>query len=146
MRPTGIRILLAAVLAVSFLSCRPATEMERCAQCGMDLEKYRRTQYEILWTDGTTSKTCGVQCGLTQQLLHIDKFRSAKARDYGSGEIFDARTGYYVFESRTVPDMAPGFIAFRDRSRAEAFGEETGGIVLDLEEALNTWKERNIKR
>jgi len=112
----------------------------------MDLEKYRRTQYEILWKDGTTSKTCGVQCGLTRQLLHIDRFRSATARDYGSGEILDAQTGFYVFGSRTVPDMAPGFIAFRDRSRAEAFREETGGTVLDFEEALNAWKERSIKR
>jgi hypothetical protein len=120
--------------------------VERCGQCGMDLSKFRKTQYEIRWADGTVTKTCGVQCGLTQQILHRDAFKSAVAKDYLTGDPFDARTGCYVFESKIIADMAPGFIAFRQRTDAEKFQNESGGRVLRFEEALSVWTERKARR
>jgi nitrous oxide reductase accessory protein NosL len=124
----------------------PVQVIERCGQCGMDLTKYERTRYEIHWMDGTTTKTCGVQCGLTQQILHRDKFKSSVAKDYVTGSSFDARTGCYVFGSRIVADMAPGFIAFRQRADAEKFQKESGGQVMSFNEALSVWAERKTRR
>ena len=124
----------------------PAQATERCGHCGMELSKYRRTQYEIRWSDGTVTKTCGIQCGLTQQILHHQKFKFSLAKDYLSGDSFDARTGYYVFGSNIVPDMAPGFIAFRLRADAENFQKESGGRVLSFNEALSLWAERKGDR
>jgi|WetSurSiteA1Bulk_404760.scaffolds.fasta_scaffold16800_1 copper chaperone NosL len=123
-----------------------AQVVERCGQCGMDLSKFRKTQYEIRWADGTVTKTCGVQCGLTQQILHRDNFKSAVAKDYLTGGPFDARTGCYVFESKIIADMAPGFIAFKQRTDAEKFQNESGGRVLSFEEALSVWTERKARR
>jgi nitrous oxide reductase accessory protein NosL len=120
--------------------------IEKCGQCGMELSQYRRTQYEIRWSEGTATKTCGVQCGLTQQILHRNKYVSSMATDYFSGNTFDAQTGYYVFGSRIVSDMAPGFIAFRLRTDAEKFQKESGGRVLSFSEALSLWTERKSNR
>lgn len=129
------------VVGLAFL-IGAAQSVERCRQCGMDLSKYQRTQYEITWTDGSVTKTCGVQCGLTQQILHPGKFKSAAAKDYHTGDRFDARQGYFVFGSRVLADMAPGFIAFRLRADAEKFQAEFGGEVLNFEEALSAWTKR----
>jgi copper chaperone NosL len=135
-----LSILLFATLPASL---HPAAfESGRCGQCGMDLSKFSRTQYEVRWKDGTSTKTCGVQCGLTQQILHRDKFKSAIAKDYVSGRTFDADKGFYVFGSRIVADMAPGFIAFRFRLDAEKFQKESGGKVMSFDEALKAWTER----
>ena len=134
-----IHILLAMLLF-------PAQVVERCGQCGMDLSKFRKTQYEIRWADGTVTKTCGVQCGLTQHILHPDKFKSSVAKDYVSGNPFDARKGYYVFGSKVVADMPPGFLAFERRAEAEKFQKQNGGRVLDFEEALSLWNERKARR
>lgn len=123
-----------------------AAKPERCGQCGMELSKYLRTRYEIKWVDGTVTRTCGVQCGLTQQLKHGDRFSSAVAKDYLSGNLFDAKRGSYVFSSKVLADMAPGFIAFETRKKAEDFAKEHGGQVLSFDEALSTWRERKTKR
>jgi hypothetical protein len=122
------------------------SDVERCGQCGMDLSKFRRTQYEIRWTDGSVTKTCGAQCGLTQQILHRDKFSCSMAKDYYTGDIFDARTGFYVFGSKVVPDMAPGFVAFQMRAGAEKFQKESGGQIMSYEESLSAWAERKAHR
>ena len=108
----------------------------------MDLSEYRGTQYRINWTDGTVTNTCGVQCGLTQHILHQNKFKSASAKDYLTGRTFDARKGSYVFGSRVLTDMAPGFIAFQLLSDAERFQKESGGKLMDYEKALSAWAER----
>jgi nitrous oxide reductase accessory protein NosL len=123
-----------------------ATEGERCGQCGMDLAMYGRTQYEIIWVDGTTTNTCGVQCGLTQQIKHRDKFKSSRAKDYFTGQLFDAQTGFYVFGSAIVTDMAPGFIAFRQREDARKLQKTSGGRVMGFEEALSVWTKRLVRR
>ena len=120
--------------------------VERCGQCGMDLSKFARTRYEIRWKDGAATKTCGVQCGLTQQILHRDKFKSSVAKDYVTGHLFDARTGSYVFGSSIIADMAPGFIAFQHRADAEKFQKESGGQVMSFDEALSAWTERKMHR
>lgn len=96
--------------------------------------------------DGTTTKTCGVQCGLTQQILHSGKFKSSVARDYYSGRLFDAARGFYVFGSKIIADMAPGFIAFEQSSDAEKFQKDAGGRVISFEEALSSWSERRKRR
>ena len=121
-----------------------SSRLRRCGQCGMSLSKYERTQYEIRWADGTVTKTCGVQCGLTQHILHRDRFQSAAAKDYFNGRTFDARNGYYVLGSRVLTDMAPGFIAFQSLANAEGFQKESGGELMNFEEALSAWGERKV--
>ena len=155
MRPVKRPLILLVALCVLLLVGLPlaqyvlkhpdAGSLRRCGQCGMGLSKYERTQYEIRWADGTAMRTCGVQCGLTQHILHRDKFQSAAARDYLTGRTFDALMGCYVFGSRVLTDMAPGFIAFQSLSDAEVFQKESGGELMSYEEALSAWTERKVR-
>ena len=142
-RPNGSRFRKMNIIQICFALMVLSTQIvERCGQCGMDLSKFRRTQYEIRWTDGTITRTCGVQCGLTQQVLHRQKFKSATAKDFYTGNPFDPGTGFFVSGSKVIADMAPGFIAFRLRMDAEKFQQESGGKVMNFGEALSAWTER----
>jgi nitrous oxide reductase accessory protein NosL len=79
-------------------------------------------------------------------MLHRPKYVSSVAKDYFSGSTFDAQTGYYVFSSRIIADMAPGFIAFKQRADAEKFQKESGGQIMSYSEALSIWAERKANR
>jgi hypothetical protein len=151
-RPIILLILLCALLLIALplaqyvLKNNEAGKSGRCGQCGMELSRFGKTRYEIYWIDGTMTTTCGVQCGLTQHFLHQNRFKSAVAKDYFDGSAFDARRGYYVFGSRVLSDMAPGFIAFRSLADAERFRAESGGEVLGFAEALSVRDERKVNR
>jgi len=135
--------LLIPVFAVLFITApvRAADEGLRCVQCGMDLSKYPHSLYTIHWKDGTVTKTCGVQCGLTQHLMNPDAFKSSSATDLITNREFPAADGFYVFKSSVTTDMGPGFIAFKDRTNAEKFREGFGGEVVTYQEALEIWAE-----
>ena len=111
----------------------------RCIQCGMDLHKYPHSLYTIEWQDGTVTRTCGVQCGLTQQLKKTDAFKSASATDLITNRQVPATEVFYVFKSSVTTDMGPGFIAFKSRIHAEKFRKGFGGTVLTHAEALKVW-------
>jgi len=135
--------LLIPVFALLFIATlvQAADDGMRCVQCGMDLNKYRHSLYTIQWKDGTVTKTCGVQCGLTQHLMHPDAFKSSTATDLITNREFPAADGFYVFKSSVTTDMGPGFIAFKDRTNAEKFQKGFGGQVVTYEEALKIWAE-----
>ena len=113
---------------------------KRCTKCGMDLSKYTHSAYIIEWKDGTTSKTCGVQCGLSLTLKNFDNYESAEATDLITNRKFPAVKGFYVFKSTVTTDMGPGFIAFMSRENADKFQKGFNGQVLTFQEALDNWK------
>ena len=86
--------------------------------------------------------TCGVQCGLTLHLRLKERFKSAMALDLHSNRAFNAQLGFYVYKSTAITDMAPGFISFATRSKAEKFAKGFGGQVVSYEEALKIWKKQ----
>jgi len=135
--------LLIPVFAVLFIAAPvpAADDGLRCVQCGMDLTKYPHSLYTIQWKDGTVTKTCGVQCGLTQHLMNRDGFESSTAMDLITNREFPAADGFYVFKSSVTTDMGPGFIAFKDQTNAEKFQKGFGGEVVTYEEALKIWAE-----
>jgi nitrous oxide reductase accessory protein NosL len=115
-------------------------EIKRCQVCGMDISKYPHTKYVVTTTGGEELFTCGVQCGLTLHLRLKEKFKSATATDLLSNRSFDAQKGFYVYKSSAITDMAPGFIAFSTREKAENFAKGFGGKVVTYQEALEIWK------
>ena len=135
--------LLIPVFAVLFIAAPvpAADDGLRCVQCGMDLTKYPHSLYIIQWKDGTVTRTCGVQCGLTQHLMNRDAFKSSSATDLITNREFPAADGFYVFKSSVTTDMGPGFIAFKDRMNAEKFQNGFGGEVVTYPEALKIWAE-----
>jgi len=117
-------------------------EVKRCMTCGMDISKYPHTKYVVTTTEGEESITCGVQCGLTLHLRLKERFKSAMALDLLTNRAFDAQSGFYVYKSTVITDMAPGFISFATRSNAEKFAKGFGGQVVSYEEALKIWKKQ----
>jgi len=115
-------------------------EITRCQVCGMDVSKYPHTKYRVMTTEGEEFYTCGVQCGLTLHLRLKGKFKSAMATDLLSNRSVDAQKAFYVYKSTVITDMAPGFIAFSTREKAENFAKGFGGKVVTYQEALEIWK------
>jgi hypothetical protein len=116
-----------------------ADDPGRCIICGMDNTQYPHSRYVVATTDGKTHVTCGVQCGLTLHLRLKEKWASASATDLLSNRVFDARKGFYVFKSSVITDMAPGFIAFKQKGHADKFAKGFGGQVVSYDEALELW-------
>ncbi len=131
-------ILVCAVFLVA-VPVLAADDGMRCVQCGMDLHKYPHSVYAIEWQDGTVIKTCGVQCGLTQQLRKAGSFKKAHATDLITNRQFPVSEGFYVYKSSVVTDMGPGFISFKSRANAEKFQKGFGGQVVTHDEALKIW-------
>jgi len=128
------------ILVISTMSW--SSEVKRCIVCGMDVSKYPHTKYVVTTTGGEEFITCGAQCGLTLHLRLKEKFKSATATDLLSNRSFDAQKGFYVYKSTVITDMAPGFIAFINRTNAEKFQKGFGGKVVTYQGALEIWKEQ----
>jgi len=128
------------ILVISTISW--SSEVKRCIVCGMDVSKYPHTKYVVTTTGGEEFITCGAQCGLTLHLRLKEKFKSATATDLLSNRSFDAQKGFYVYKSTVITEMAPGFIAFINRTNAEKFQKGFGGKVVTYQEAIEIWKDQ----
>jgi DeoR family transcriptional regulator, copper-sensing transcriptional repressor len=137
----GRNLLAGLILGLFFLTgSRALADPQGCSICGMDVSKYVHVRYVVTTTDGKTHITCGVQCGLTLQIRLGDKFKSAVATDLITHREVEAKKASYVYKSSAITDMAPGFIAFSTREKAENFAKGFGGKVVTYQEALEIWK------
>jgi nitrous oxide reductase accessory protein NosL len=135
-----IYVILAGTQAFAF------DDKKRCVLCGMDLNKYPHSIYTAKWKNGEETQTCGVQCGLSLQLMKPDNFKSSHATDLITNRRFPVSDGFYVFKSTVTTDMGPGFIAFKTRVNAEKFQKGFGGQIMTHEEALKIWSKFLKKR
>jgi len=125
---------------VSLTGSQALADPQGCSICGMDVSKYTHVKYVVTATDGKTYTTCGVQCGLTLQIRLGNKFKSAMATDLITHREVEAKNAFYVYKSSVITDMAPGFIAFSAKEKAENFAKGFGGKVVTYQEALEIWK------
>ena len=140
----GRNLLFFLIISLLFLtgSYAFADPGQVCAICGMDVSKYTHIKYVVMTTDSKTYTTCGVQCGLTLQIRLGDKFKSAMATDLITHREVEAQKAFYVYKSSVITDMAPGFIAFSTKEKAENFAKGFGGQVVTHEEALALWRKQ----
>jgi len=130
------------VSLVFLIGSQALADPQGCSICGMDLSKYTHTKYVVTAADGKILTTCGVQCGLILQIRLGDQFKSATATDLITHREIDASKAFYVYKSSVTTDMAPGFIAFSTKEKAENFAKGFGGKVVNHREALGIWKEQ----
>ncbi len=139
----GRDLLFGLIVGLFFCGGSAAlADPQGCSICGMDLSKYTHVKYVVMLADGGTQTTCGVQCGLTLQIRLGDKFKSAIATDLITHREVEASKAFYVYKSSVITDMAPGFIAFSTKEKAENFAIGFGGKVVSYQEALGIWKEQ----
>ena len=136
-------LLFGLILNLVFLSgSQVLADPQGCSICGMDVSRYVHVKYVVTTTDGKTFTTCGVQCGFTLQIRLGNKFKSAMATDLITYREVEASRAFYVYKSSVITDMAPGFIAFSTKERAENFAKGFGGRVVTYEEAIALWKKQ----
>ncbi len=139
----GRNLLFGLIVSLLFWGGSAAlADPQGCSICGMDLPKYAHVKYVVTRTDGKAQTTCGVQCGLTLQIQLRDQFKSAVATDLITHREVEASKAFYVYKSSVITDMAPGFIAFSSREKAEKFAKGFGGKAVSYQEALGIWKEQ----
>jgi len=114
-------------------------ERVSCHLCGMWVDKYEKTECELIHKDGNKEYTCGVACMLRiVQQKGIGAFQSIRVKDWNNGTQVDAQSAWYSIGSKLIPDMIPNYIAFADRKDAEAFSAEKGGTVINFVSAMET--------
>jgi nitrous oxide reductase accessory protein NosL len=124
-------------LGLLFATVGYAAEMaEKCPMCGMNIAGNENTAYEIVYMDGTAETYCCPHCGLYMHATKKESVKSAKARDFVSGEWMDPAQMTFVFKSSAVPACAPSWIAFGDKAEAALFQKGFGGTIYFFEEAL----------
>lgn len=114
-----------------------AMEMvEKCSLCGMNLAGNENTAYEITFTDGSVVTYCCPHCGLYEQATKKDSVKSARVRDFISGEWIDPAAATYLLNSSVVPACAPSWLAFGNNAEAVKFQQGFGGTIYSFEDAL----------
>ena len=102
----------------------------------MNIAGNENTAYEIVYTDNTTVTYCCPHCGLYEHAMKKDSVKSAKARDFISGEWTDPAGMTFLFNSTAVPACAPSWLAFADKAEAEKFQKGFGGTIYSFDQAL----------
>jgi nitrous oxide reductase accessory protein NosL len=113
-----------------------ANAADKCPLCGMNIAGNENTSYEITFADGKKVTYCCPHCGLWVQSEDKKKIKSARARDFMSGEWMDPAKMTFLFNSSAVPACSPSWIAFGKEDEAKKFQKGFGGQVFSFENAL----------
>lgn len=108
----------------------------KCPLCGMNIAGNENTAYEITYTDGKVTTYCCAHCGLYEHAKNIDNVKSARAKDFISGEWTNPADMTFIFNSSAVPACAPSWINFAKKEEAEKFQKGFGGTLYSFDEAL----------
>ena len=150
-----IKTIPALAIGLILFSGFSALAFERCIMCGMDAQK-SETKFTVQIIEGTKEipagdySFCCLHClVLLKARMKGGKTGSILARDYhtvtekyDSGEMIEAKKGFYLVESRSRPkgSMVPFMLIFSTQKTAEKYKEAFGGRILNWEEG---WKYTN---
>lgn len=142
MRNVGrISVLMFAFVVLIGYAAMASAE-EKCPLCGMSIAGNENTAYEITFADGKVVTYCCAHCGLIAQAEAMDKVKSARSRDFISGEWKDVKEMTFLSGSTAVPACAPSWIAFGPKADAEKFKKGFGGKIFGFEQALKERKKQ----
>lgn len=114
-----------------------AAEMAgKCSLCGMNFAGNENTAYEITMKDGKQATYCCPHCGLYVHATETAKVKTARARDFISGEWMAPADMTFLYKSSAVPACAPSWIAFGKKEEAAKFQKGFGGTLYPFNEAL----------
>ena len=119
-----------------FMLVGSALAEEKCPLCGMNIAGNENTAFVVEKKTGETITYCCPHCGLWVAAKEGDSIKSAKTRDFISGEWLDASKAVYLFNSKATPACTPSWISFEKKSEAEMFQKGFEGTIFTYEEAL----------
>ena len=135
---------LTAALAIAVFVCgvcgtavgaepRAPGSDDRCAVCGMFVEKYHNWVATIVFEDGSQVFFDGPK-DLFRYLLDLEKYRAQDrtisevfVTDYYRVQFIDAKTAFFVLGSDVMGPMGGEFIPLEKREEAATFAQDHGG-------------------
>lgn len=107
-----------------------------CKQCGMDRKQYGYSRMLVTYSDGTTSGTCSLHCVITDLEVNRGKqVATIQVADRDNRKLINATTARWVIGGSKRGVMTPrAKWAFADKSAAEKFIADYGGIVAKWDE------------
>jgi len=129
---TGL-LVFASVSFAAAAEPRPPGPGDRCAVCGMFVEKYKPWVATIVFADGAQVFFDGPK-DLFRYLLDPEKFKvqdraisEVYVTDYYRVRFIDARTAFFVVGSDVMGPMGGELIPLENRDDAETFSLDHGG-------------------
>ncbi len=113
---------------------------EKCYHCGGKLNE--RITFNIQLRDGSKRQACCAHCGL--MTLNQPNIQSALTSDFLSGRMINVRQGTYILQSSVNLCCEPSVLSFATENDALKFQKGFGGLLFNLDEAinqLNNWME-----
>ncbi len=129
-------VLFGVVFVFLFSVAGLAMAADKCPLCGMSLSGNENTAFVVTMKTGEEVTYCCAHCGLWVMAKEKDKVKSAKTRDFISGEWVDASKAVYLYKSKAVPSCSPSWISFGSKKDAESFRKGFGGRIYGYNEAL----------
>lgn len=116
----------------------PPTSTDRCAVCGMYVEKYPNWVCTIVLTDGSQVFFDGPK-DLFKYLLNLEKYDKKPqdiseifVTDYYRVQPIDARTAFFVIGSTVMGPMGPELVPFSKEKEAKTFVQDHSGEKILL--------------
>jgi DeoR family transcriptional regulator, copper-sensing transcriptional repressor len=104
-----------------------------CAMCGKPISE--RTAFIVQLENGEQKRACCAHCGLMIQ-SHAKDAQQSLTADYLRGHIISAEQAVYILSSELTICCVPSVLSFGSRQDAEKFQKGFGGILANMEEAL----------
>jgi nitrous oxide reductase accessory protein NosL len=124
-----------------------ALAYQRCLLCGMDVDK-SETAFYVKMASGRMYPLCSFQCVYMLMMNTKEKAASVRTEDYSTCRLINAKTAYFLCESRLIPkgSMVPYILAFASKDKAEEYKKKYGGRVLDFDGAMEIVKKSMMKK
>ncbi len=134
-------ILICLTLGAVFAFAADKVESpDSCKYCGMDRTKFAHSRMSVDYDDGSATGTCSIHCLAVELANTIDKTpKSIKVGDYGTKQLIDAETAFWVIGGDKQGVMAShAKWAFASKAAAEAFIKESKGTPGTFDDAIKS--------
>ena len=115
---------------------QPPTSADRCAVCGMYVEKYKNWIATIVLEDGSQVFFDGPK-DMFKYLLNLEKYKKKPGdiaqifvTDYYAIRFIDARDAFFVSGSNVMGPMGPELVPIGKESDAKTFLEDHAGKAI----------------
>ena len=111
---------------------------QSCGYCGMDRTMFGHSRMLVKYQDGGEVGTCSIHCMALEFANAIDRMpKQILVADYRSGDLLIADQAVWVLGGDQQGVMtARAKWAFGQRSDADAFIAEHGGVIADFDQAM----------
>ena len=135
-----VSVFLLAIASIVFAMEADIEKHPACTYCGMDRAKYAHSRVLIEYDDGTSFGACSLRCAAVDLANNIDKTpRQILVGDYNSKKLIDAEKAFWVIGGSKQGVMtANAKWAFADKSDADKFIKENGGVAATFETSIKT--------